>query len=44
MRKGLIVLFMWLGLLAGCNSEPSYQGLSFVAYNYTPWDLSLIHI
>ncbi|CUJ57285.1 DUF3304 domain-containing protein [Achromobacter sp. 2789STDY5608621] len=44
MRKGLFVLMMWLGLLAGCNGEPSYQGLSFVAYNYTPWDLDRIQI
>ncbi|WP_025141183.1 DUF3304 domain-containing protein [Achromobacter sp. DH1f] len=44
MRKGLIVLFMWLGLLAGCNSEPSYQGLSFVTYNYTPWDLDRVEV
>ncbi|WYX36517.1 hypothetical protein WJ966_06140 [Achromobacter xylosoxidans] len=44
MRKGLVVLLLWLGMLAGCNGEPSYQGLSFVAYNYTPWDLDRVQI
>jgi len=44
MRKSLIVLLLWLGMLAGCNGEPSYRGLSFIAYNYTPWDLDRIQI
>jgi len=44
MRKGLIFLLMWLGMLTGCNGEPSYQGVSLIAYNYTPWDLDAIQI
>lgn len=44
MRKGLIVLLMWLGMLAGCNGEPGYKGLTFVAFNYTPWDIDTIQI
>ncbi len=44
MRKSLIVLLLWLGMLVGCNGEPSYGGLSFITYNYTPWDLDRIQI
>ena len=44
MRKGLVILLMWLGMLAGCNGEPSYQGFTFVAFNYTPWDIDTIRI
>lgn len=44
MRKALIVLLSWLGLLAGCNGEPTYQGVSLIAYNYTPWDVANISI
>lgn len=44
MRKGLIGVLIWLGLLAGCNGEPTYQGVSFVAYNYTPWELSSVRL
>jgi len=44
MRKGLIGILMWLGLLTGCHAEPTYQGVSVVTYNYTPWDLELVQI
>ncbi|MGO4396740.1 MULTISPECIES: hypothetical protein [Achromobacter] len=44
MRKGLIGVLVWLGLLAGCNGEPTYRGVSVVTYNYTPWDLELVQI
>lgn len=44
MRKGLVILLMWLGMLAGCSGEPSYKGLSFVTYNYTPWDLDRVEV
>ncbi|HEY9273804.1 hypothetical protein [Achromobacter sp.] len=44
MRKGLIIVLMWLGLLAGCNGEPTYQGVTLVAFNYTPWDLDTIQL
>ena len=37
MRKGLIGVLIWLGLLAGCNAEPTYSDVSFITYNYTPW-------
>ncbi|HCQ49910.1 MAG TPA: hypothetical protein DIW53_25505 [Achromobacter sp.] len=44
MRKGLIAALLWLGMLAGCNSEPVYQGVSFIAYNYTPWNIRGISV
>jgi len=44
MRKRLILALTCLGMLAGCNGEPSYRGLSFITYNYTPWDLDSIEI
>lgn len=44
MRKGLIAALLWLGMLAGCNSEPVYQGVSFIAYNYTPWNIRSISV
>ncbi|WP_454668289.1 hypothetical protein [Achromobacter kerstersii] len=44
MRKGLIGVLIWLGLLAGCNGEPIYGGVSLIAYNYTPWSLNPIRI
>lgn len=44
MRKGLIGVLLWLGLLAGCNGEPTYQGVSFITYNYTPWELSSVRL
>ena len=33
-----------LGLLAGCNAEPTYQNVSVITYNYTPWDLTSVRI
>lgn len=44
MRKGLIGMLMWLGLLAGCNGEPTYQGVSLIVYNYTPWNLESVRL
>ncbi|KNY12688.1 hypothetical protein AKG08_04480 [Achromobacter piechaudii] len=44
MRKGLIGVLLWLGLLAGCNGEPTYSGVSFVTYNYTPWNLEPVRL
>jgi hypothetical protein len=44
MRKGLIGVLIWLGLLAGCNGEPTYAGVSFVTYNYTPWNLEPVSL
>ncbi|CAB3707965.1 hypothetical protein [Achromobacter piechaudii] len=44
MRKGWLGVVMWLGLLAGCNGEPTYSGVSFVAYNYTPWNLEPVRL
>lgn len=44
MRKGLIAALLWLGMLAGCNSEPVYPGVSFIAYNYTPWNIRSISV
>jgi len=44
MRKELIGVMIWLGLLAGCNAEPTYSGVSFIAYNYTPWNLEPVRL
>lgn len=44
MRKGLAGVLMWLGLLASCNGEPTYSGVSFVTYNYTPWNLEPVRL
>ncbi|MFY0478132.1 hypothetical protein [Achromobacter marplatensis] len=46
MHKRIItgLALAYVGLLSGCNGEPRYQGLSFVAYNYTPWDLDRIEL
>jgi len=44
MRKGLIGVLIWLGLLAGCNAEPTYSGVSFITYNYTPWNLAAVRL
>jgi len=44
MRRHVIAALVLGGLLTGCNGEPSYQGFSFVAYNYTPWDLDAVQI
>ncbi len=44
MRKGLIGVLIWLGLLAGCNAEPTYSGVSFITYNYTPWNLEPVSL
>ncbi|WAI83425.1 MULTISPECIES: hypothetical protein [Achromobacter] len=44
MHKGLIGMLIGLGLLAGCNAEPTYSGVSFITYNYTPWNLEPVRI
>ncbi|MBO9327615.1 DUF3304 domain-containing protein [Achromobacter xylosoxidans] len=44
MRKSLVFILIWLGLLAGCNGEPTYQGVTLVAFNYTPWDLDSVQL
>jgi len=44
MRKVLAGALLWLGLVAGCNGEPTYSDVSFVTYNYTPWDLERVQI
>jgi len=44
MRKALIGVLVWLGLLAGCNGEPTYSGVSFITYNYTPWNLEPVRL
>ncbi len=44
MRKGFIGVLIWLGLLASCNGEPTYSGVSFVTYNYTPWNLEPVRL
>lgn len=44
MRKLLMVVAMSLGLLAGCDRGPSYRGVSFIAYSYTPFDIDSISL
>jgi len=44
MRKGFIGVLIWLGLLASCSGEPTYSGVSFVTYNYTPWNLEPVRL
>ncbi len=44
MRRALVGVLLCLGLLAGCNAEPTYQGVSVVTYNYTPWDMTSVRI
>ncbi|CAB3909959.1 DUF3304 domain-containing protein [Achromobacter animicus] len=44
MRKALAGMLLWFGLLTGCNAEPTYQGVSVITYNYTPWDLESVQI
>jgi len=42
MRKLLIAALVSLGLLVGCDGAPSYGGLNFVAFNYTPFDIDTV--
>lgn len=44
MRRALAGSLLWLGLVTGCNAEPIYQGVSFITYNYTPWNLEPVRI
>lgn len=44
MRRVLIAVLMSLGLLAGCEGEPVYRGVSFIAYNYTQYDLDSVSL
>ena len=44
MRRVLIAVLMSLGLLAGCEGEPVYRGVSFIAYNYTQYDIDWVRL
>ncbi|WP_233233177.1 hypothetical protein [Bordetella sp. LUAb4] len=44
MRKILMAVLMSLGLLAGCEGEPSYKGFGFMVYNYTQFDIDRISL
>lgn len=44
MRKALVGVLLCLGLVAGCNGEPTYQGVSLIVYNYTPWNLESVQL
>jgi len=44
MRKILMAALTLLGLLAGCDREPSYRGVSFIAYNYTQFDIDSVSV
>ncbi|WP_238531893.1 hypothetical protein [Achromobacter arsenitoxydans] len=44
MRRALVGGLLWFGLLASCNGEPTYSGVSFVTYNYTPWNLEPVRL
>lgn len=42
MRRVLMAVLMSFGLLAGCESEPVYRGVSFIAYNYTQYEMDRV--
>ncbi|ALM84295.1 DUF3304 domain-containing protein [Bordetella sp. N] len=44
MRKRLMAVLMSFGLLAGCDGEPAYTGVSFVAFNYTQFDMDTVRL
>lgn len=43
MRKIAMLALMSVGLLAGCDRQPSYSG-GFVAFNYTPFDIDWVSL
>lgn len=44
MRFAWICVAMLLVGVTGCGGEPTYRGVNFVVYNYTPWDLDRIRV
>jgi len=42
MRKWVITALVLLGLLVAYRGEPSYGGLNFIAFNYTPFDIDTV--
>jgi len=44
MHKMLVAALMTFGLLAGCKGEPAYEGVSFIAYNYTQFDMDSVSL
>ena len=44
MRRVAVSALLGLGILAGCNAEPTYLGVSFITYNYTPWHLEPVSL
>jgi len=44
MRKILVAVLLSFGLLAGCDGEPVYKGVSFIAYNYTQFDMDSVSV
>ncbi|MFJ1302744.1 hypothetical protein ACILG0_22515 [Pseudomonadota bacterium AL_CKDN230030165-1A_HGKHYDSX7] len=44
MRGVGMAALLWVAMLAGCNSEPAYQGVSFVVYNYTPDEMDWVRL
>ncbi|KAG1247800.1 hypothetical protein G6F65_019967 [Rhizopus arrhizus] len=44
MHKMLMAALMTFGLLAGCKGEPAYEGVSFIAYNYTQFDMDSVSL
>ena len=43
-RKRLIGMLIGPCILAGCNAEPTYSGVSLITYNYTPWNLEPVRL
>lgn len=44
MRMVRMAGLMWIALLAGCNGEPVYKGVGFIAYNYTQYDIDWVRL
>jgi hypothetical protein len=44
MRKIPMMALLSLGLLAGCDREPSYGGFGFIAYNYTNYEIDTVSL
>lgn len=44
MRLGWILALVLAAGIAGCGGEPTYRGINFIVYNYTPWDLDQVRV
>lgn len=44
MRLAWILAPVLAAGIAGCGGEPTYRGINFIVYNYTPWDLDQVRV